>query len=158
MCAWDETERALVHKSTYETGIFLSNFQGRGGGGGHLRFWTLFDKFWTFQYAEGFRGPGILIKRSTIVDLSVYAAWLSGPDISQNIKKRFKNIKKSIAELSHLAAAATRRIFVPHTNFGPFWVVKIHLAPLIKISLSNVPDQRYHIVYDGLSKMIIRCN
>ena len=45
--------------------IFLSNFQGR-----HLG---------TFQYAVGFRGPGILIKRFTIVDLSVYAAWLRGP-------------------------------------------------------------------------------
>ena len=49
----------------------------------------LLKKLWTFQYAAGFRGPGILIKRSTIVDLSVYAAWLRGPDISQNIQKIF---------------------------------------------------------------------
>ena len=64
--------------------------------GGHLRFGPflkqisdLLKKLWTFQYAAGFRGPGILIKRSTIVDLSVYAAWLRGPDISQNIQKIF---------------------------------------------------------------------
>ena len=81
-----------------QAGIFLSNFQG-----GHLRFWTfskklisdLLKKLWTFQYAAGFRGPGILIKRSTlIVDLSVYAAWPRGPDISQNIQKIFKKYPK----------------------------------------------------------------
>ena len=34
-------------------------------------FLTSFGPFalWTFQYAAGFRGPGILIKRATIVDL-----------------------------------------------------------------------------------------
>ena len=48
----------------------------------------LLKKLWTFQYAAGFRGPGILIRRSTVVDLSVYAAWLRGPDISQNIPKK----------------------------------------------------------------------
>ena len=55
------------------TGIFLSNFQG-----GAFEILDLFlkqisdllTKLWTFQYAAGFRGPGILIKRSTIVDLS----------------------------------------------------------------------------------------
>ena len=73
-------------------GIFLSNFQA-----GAFEILDLFlkqisdllKKLWTFQYAAGFRGPGILIKRSTIVDLSVYAAWLRGPDISQNIQKIF---------------------------------------------------------------------
>ena len=37
-------------------------------------FWTNFgpvEKLWTFQYAARFRGPGILIRRSTIVDLAV---------------------------------------------------------------------------------------
>ena len=77
--------------------------------GGHLRFWTFFDKFWTFwkklwtfHYAAGFRGPGILIKRSTIVDLSVYAAWLRGPDISQNIQKRIKKYPKSRLPSFHI--------------------------------------------------------
>ena len=75
------------------TGIFLSNFQ--GGGAFEIldiflkQISDLLKKLWTFQYAAGFRGPGILIKRSTIVDLSVYAAWLRGPDISQNIQKIF---------------------------------------------------------------------
>ena len=31
----------------------------------------LFEKLWTFQYAAGVRGAGVLIKRSTIVALSV---------------------------------------------------------------------------------------
>ena len=31
----------------------------------------LLTKLWTFQYAARFRGPCILIKRPTIVDLSV---------------------------------------------------------------------------------------
>ena len=51
------------------TGRFLLNLQG-----GHLRFWTfssqildLLKRLWTF----------------------LYAAWLSGLDISQNIQKRF---------------------------------------------------------------------
>ena len=89
---------------------------------GHLRFWTFFGKFWTFkkivdlQYAAGFRGPGILIKRSTIADLSVYAAWLRGPDISHP-KKGLKKYSK----IDCRAFATSRDI----PNFGPFWVVKI---------------------------------
>ena len=56
------------------SGIFLSNFQGRAFK--ILDFFLkqildLLKKWWTFQYAARFRGPGILIKRSTIVDLSV---------------------------------------------------------------------------------------
>ena len=85
--------------SNVNSGIFLSNFQ---GGGGDLRFWTFFDKFWTFHYAAGFRGPGILIKRSTIVDLSVYAAWLRGPDISQHIQKRITKYPKSRLPSFHI--------------------------------------------------------
>ena len=83
---------------------------------------------WTFQYAAGFRGPGILIKRSTIVDLSVYAAWLRGPDISQNIHKIFKKHPK----IDYRAFASSRRHYAADNrtardiqNFGPFWVVKI---------------------------------
>ena len=104
----------------------------------------LWKKLWTFQYAAGFRGPGILIKRSTIVDLSVYAAWLRGPDISQNIQKIFKKYPK----IDYRAFASSRRHYAAdnHTardihNFGPFWVVKIQggamppWPPLIKISL-----------------------
>ena len=105
-------------------------------GGGHLRFWTFFLKqisdllkrLWTFQYAAGFRGPGILIKRSTIVDLSVYAAWLRGPDISQNIQKIFKKYPKidyRAFESSRHHYAADNRTARDIHNFGPFWVVKI---------------------------------
>ena len=85
------------------------------------------------------------------MDLSVYAAWLRGPDISQNIQKRLKNIQKSIAELSHLAAAATRRIIVPHTTYhilDVFGLSKFKGAgSLIKISLMlqclNMPNVNY---------------
>ena len=103
----------------------------------------LLKKLWTFQYAAGFRGPGILIKRSTIVDLSVYAAWLRGPDMSHNIPKIFKKDPKidyrAFASSRHHYAADNRTARDIH-NFGPFWVVKIQggqspLAPLIKISL-----------------------
>ena len=99
-----------------------------------------------FQYAAGFRGAGILIKRSTIVDLSVYAAWLRGPDISQNIQQIFKKYPK----IDYRAFAFSRRHYTADNrtardiqNFGPFWVVKIQggqcpLAPLIK----NIPAHR----------------
>ena len=55
-------------------GIFLSNFQGGGGAFEILGLFLkqisdLLKKLWTFQYAAGFRGPGILIKRSTFVDV-----------------------------------------------------------------------------------------
>ena len=117
--------------SAYISGIFLSNFQG-----GAFEILDLFlkqisdflKKLWTFQYAAGFRGPGILIKRSTIVDLSVYAAWLRGPDISQNIQKIFKKYPK----IDYRAFASSRRHYAADNctardiqNFGPFWVVKI---------------------------------
>ena len=100
-----------------------------------MRFWTflkqisdLLKKLWTFQYAAGFRGPGILFKRSTFVDLSVYAAWLRGPDISQNIQKIFLKYPK----IDYRAFASSRRHYAADNctacgiqNFGPFWVVKI---------------------------------
>ena len=80
------------------------------------------------SYAAGFRGPGILIKRSTIVDIPVYAAWLRGPDISQNIKE----ILKKYPEIDYRAFAFSRRHYAADNrtvrdihNFGPFWVVKI---------------------------------
>ena len=64
-----------------DPGIFLWNLQGRGGGAFEILdlFWQIMEllTIWTFQYAAGFRGPGILIKRSTIVDF-LYAAWLRG--------------------------------------------------------------------------------
>ena len=112
-------------------GIFLSNFQA-----GAFEILDLFlkqisdllKKLWTFQYAAGFRGPGILIKRSTIVDLSVYAAWLRGPDISQNIQKVFKKYPKidyrAFASSRH-HYAADNRTACDIQHFGPFWVVKI---------------------------------
>ena len=92
-------------------------------------FWQILDllkKLWTFQYAAGFRGPGILIKRSTIVDLSVYAVWLRGPDITQNIQKRFKNITK--IDCRAFTFSCRRYVTDNRTahdipNFGPFWVV-----------------------------------
>ena len=130
------------------SGIFLSNFQA-----GAFEILDLFfkqisdllEKLWTFQYAPGFRGPGLLIKRSTIVDLSVYAAWLRGPDISQNIQEIFKKYQK----IDYRAFASSRHHYAADNrtardiqHFGPFWVVKQNsrggnapLAPLIKISL-----------------------
>ena len=42
-----------------------------------MRFWSFFIQILDLlKQLAGLRGPGILIKRSTIVDLSVYAAWL----------------------------------------------------------------------------------
>ena len=109
-------------------------------------------KLWTFQYAAGFRGPGILIKRSTIVDLSVYAAWLRGPDISQNIHKfkKYPKIDYRAFAFSHRHYTADNRTARDIQNFGPFWVVKIQggnapLAPLMKISLPNIPA--HHPLY-----------
>ena len=55
------------------SGIFLSNFQGGriSDFGPFLTNFGPFERIVAFQYAAGFRGPGILIKRSTlIVDLS----------------------------------------------------------------------------------------
>ena len=109
-------------------GIFLSNFQG-----GAFEILDLFlkqisdllKKLWTFQYAAGFRGPGFLIKRSTIVDLSVYAAWLRGPDISQNIQKILKKYPKidyRAFASSRLHYAADNRTARDIQNIGPFWV------------------------------------
>ena len=89
--------------------IFIKlSYLRRGGGEFEIvdlffyQFWTFWKKLWTFQYAAGLRDPGILIKRSTIVDLSVYAAWLRGPDISQNIQKRIKKYPKSRLPSFHI--------------------------------------------------------
>ena len=83
------------------------------------------------------------------MDLSVYAAWLRGPDISQNIQEIFKKYKK----IDYRAFASSRHHYVADNrtardiqHFGPFWVVKQNsrgggnapLAPLIKISLMYV--------------------
>ena len=90
LTSMEHTYTALISNTAYIHQGYFYQISKRG----HLRFWTFFGKFWTFkkivdlQYAAGFRGPGILIKRSTIADLSVYAAWLRGPDISQNIPKK----------------------------------------------------------------------
>ena len=114
-------------------GMFLSNFQGGGGAFEILDLFKkqisdLLKKLWTFQYAAGFRGPGILIKRFAIVDLSVYAAWLRGPDISQNIQQ----ILKKYPKVDYRAFASSRRHYAADNrtardiqNIGPFWVVKI---------------------------------
>ena len=129
------------------SGIFLSNFQG-----GAFEILDLFlkqisdllKKLWTFQYAAGFRGPGILIKRSTIVDLSVYAAWLRGPDISQNIHKIFKKYPK----IDYRAFESSRHHYTADNRTARDihnWTFlgcqnsrgggNAPLAPLIKISL-----------------------
>ena len=61
------------------------------------------------------------------MDLSVYAAWLRGPDISQYIPKIFKKYPKidyrAFASSRHHYAADNRTARDIH--FGPFWVVKI---------------------------------
>ena len=126
-----EESKGLEIVSTGPPGIFLSNFQGGGiwdFGPFFKQISDLLKKLWTFQYAAGFRGPGILIKRSTIVGLSVYAAWLRGPDISQNIQKIFKKYPK----IDYQAFASSRRHYAADNrtardiqNIGPFWVVKI---------------------------------
>ena len=121
----------------YYTGIFLSNFQA-----GAFEILDLFltnfgpfEKIVDLQYAAGLRGPGILIKRSTIIiaDLSVHAAWLRGPDISQNIQKKVKKIFKN--------RLPSFRYLTRHTKFWTFLGCQnsrggnAPLAPLIKISL-----------------------
>ena len=110
----------------------------KGGGGEILDLFgqilDLLKKLWTFQYAAGFRGPSILIKRSIIVDLSVYAAWLRGPDISQNIQKRYKKISKYILQSFHLAATATQWMIVPHATYQIF-----DLFGLSKFKGGNAP-------------------
>ena len=140
-------------------GIFLSNFQAGAFEILDLYLKQISDLLWKnceklkncgpFSMPQGRRryaaGPGILIKRSTIVDLSVYAAWLRGPDISQNIQKIFKKYPK----IDYRAFASSRHHYAADNrtardiqHFGPFWVVKIQgggnapLAPLIKISLA----------------------
>ena len=79
------------------------------------------------------------------MDISVYAAWLRGPGISQNIQQIFKKYPK----IDYRAFASSRDHYVADNrtardiqHFGLFWVVKIQggggnapLAPLIKISL-----------------------
>ena len=90
-------------------GYFLSNFQG-----GTFEILDLFlkqisdllKKLWTFQYAAGFRGPGI----------------------SQNIQKIFKKYPKidyRAFASSRLHYAADNRTARDIQNIGPFWVVKI---------------------------------
>ena len=108
----------------------------------------LLKKNWTFQYAAGFRGPGILIKRSTFVDLSVHRMAQRSRYLTKHPQKGLKNIQKPIAELSHLAVAATRRIIIPHATYqilDHFGLSKFKggggNAPpgrLIKISLHDV--------------------
>ena len=104
----------------------------------------LLKGLWTFQYAAGFRGPGILIKRSRIVDLCVYAAWLRGPDISQNIQKIFQKYPKiDYRAFAFSRRHYTQRIIVPHATYNIlnlFGLSKFKggnapLAPLIK----NIP-------------------
>ena len=62
------------------------------------------------------------------MDLSVYAAWLRGPDISQNIQKILKKYPKidyrAFASSRHHYAAGNRTA-CDIQHFGPFWVVKI---------------------------------
>ena len=86
--------------------------------GGHLRFWTFFGqildllkKFWTFQFASR----------------------LSGPDITQNIQKRFKNYPNIDCRASTFSCrrdAAADRTTRDIPNFGPFWVVKIQVGAM----------------------------
>ena len=100
------------------TGIFLSNLQ--GGIWDFGLFWQILDllkKKWTFQYAAGFRGPGILIKRSTMLDLSVHHVAQRSRYLAKDPKKGLKNIQKSIAALSHLAATASRRLIAPRATY-----------------------------------------
>ena len=78
---FDDIEISLSPYNSGNRDIFIKFQGGRG-----FEILDLLKKLWTFQYAARFRGPGILIKSSTIVDLSVCAAWLRGPDISQNIQ------------------------------------------------------------------------
>ena len=85
------------------------------GGGGIWDFGPFLNKFRTFW-------------NFFIVDLSVYAAWLRGPDISQNIQNIFKKYPK----IDYRAFASNRRHYAADNrtardiqNCGPFWVVKI---------------------------------
>ena len=96
-------------------------------------------------YVAGFRGPGILIKRSAIVDLSVTPRGSEVQISHKTSKKYLKNIQKSITELLHLAAATTRRIIIPHVTYtildlfglSKFKGGNAPLAPLIQLPLKG---------------------
>ena len=62
------------------------------------------------------------------MDLSVYAAWLRGPDISQNIQiffQKYPKIDYRVFASSRHHYAADNRTARDIQHFGPFWVVKI---------------------------------
>ena len=109
--------------------------------------------FGTFEKAVDLsvcrRGPGILIKMSTTVDLSVYAAWLRGPDISQNIQQRFKKYPK----IDCRAFAFNRRRYTADNRLDLFGLSKFKGAmppcppPLIQISLKRVLYERPYMAY-----------
>ena len=110
------------------------------GGGG---------KFWTFQYVAGFRGPGILIKRSTVVDLSVRRVAQRSRYLTKHPQKVVKNIQKSIASLSHLAAASTRRLIAPRATYQI-----LHLFGLSKFKGGMPPMPPPLPIKISLSKMV----
>ena len=92
-------------------------------------------------YASGFRGPGVLIKRSTIVDLSVRRVVQRSRYLTKHppkIKKYTKIDCRAFAFSRRYAAA--NRTARDILNLGHFWVDKIQggqcpLCPLIK----NIP-------------------
>ena len=102
---WLRWSSVIFTRAISPNGSFLwvTSIAGRGG---RL---TAGTKLWTFHYAAGFRGPGILIKRSTIVDLSVRRLEVQ---ISQNIQKRLKKYPK----IDCRAFAFSRRC-VRHSKF-----------------------------------------
>ena len=100
-----------------------------------MRFWTFFKtifgpfkKLWTFQYAAGFRGPGILIKRSTIVgsfcicSVAERSRYLTK---KQQIFKKYPKIDYRAFAFSHRHYAADNRTARDIQNVGPFWIVNI---------------------------------
>ena len=117
-CVWQTVD-------VYETLPYLIILQGyfyQISKGGHLRFWTFFDKFWTF-WKNVDLSVCRRVQRSRYLKKVHICGPLSTPRGSEvhishkTSKKGLENIQKSIAELLHLAAAATRRIIVPHATY-----------------------------------------
>ena len=81
----DVTPTFRLHAS-YPSGRFFIKSPRRGGGAFEIvnisgQILDLLKKWWTFQYSAGFRGQGILIKRSTIVAGNISVKYINSRSI-----------------------------------------------------------------------------
>ena len=74
---------------------------------------------------------------STTVDLSVYAAWLRGPDISQNIQQRFKKYPK----IDCRAFAFNRRRYTADNRLDLFGLSKFKGGNAPLPPHTNIPEK-----------------